>query len=165
MPSRRLAALPVLFAVLAHPSFAREVSPDEAAVRERDRAFWTSYNACDVAGMSAFFTDDVEFYHDRGGATLGKPALVEALRANLCGNADSRLRRGEVAGTVELFPLWKEDRFYGAVLSGEHTFDIVEKGRPPRRDGRARFVHLWLVRDGVWRMSRVLSYDHGPAVR
>jgi len=160
----RRAGLLVLFGALSLPVLAREAPPDEAAVRARDRAFWTSYNMCDVGLMSEFFTDDVEFYHDRGGATLGKAALVEALRTKLCGNPDSRLRREEVAGTVELFPLWKDDRFYGAVLSGEHTFDIVAKGKPPQRDGRARFVHLWLVRDGVWRMSRVLSYDHGPDV-
>ena len=54
---------------------------------------------------------------------------------------------------------------YGAILSGEHVFYVRQKGKPEVLDGRAKFTHLWLLKDGVWKMSRVLSYDHGPAVR
>lgn len=53
---------------------------------------------------------------------------------------------------------------YGAVLSGEHVFYVLDKGKRDRLDGRARFLHVWLVKDGVWRMSRVLSFDHDPVV-
>ena len=42
-----------------------------------DAAFWTAYNTCDVAAMPPFFTEDVEFYHDKGGITLGRDALVK----------------------------------------------------------------------------------------
>lgn len=141
--------------------------PDEAlaAVAGRERAFWRAYNDCAVADMPALIAPDVEFYHDRGGVTLGRDALVESVRKNLCSNPDFRIRREEVPGTVRVFPLAKEGAVYGAIASGEHTFDIVEKGKPPARDGRARFTTLWLLADGAWRMSRVLSYDHGPANR
>lgn len=112
--------------------------------------------------MREFFTEDVEFYHDRGGPTVGLAKLVGTLRDNLCGNPDSRLRREAVDGTVRIFPLKSEHAAYGAVLSGEHLFHVLDKGRPERADGRARFTHLWLLRDRAWRMARVLSYDHGP---
>jgi ketosteroid isomerase-like protein len=145
---------------------AAENAPDvSAAVLQRDAAFWKAYNACDVPAMAEFFTEDVEFYHDRGGATLGHPAFVAALREGLCGNPDSRLRREAVDGTVHVFPLKKNDVVYGAILSGEHVFYVRQKDKPEFLDGRAKFTHLWMLKDGVWRMSRILSFDHGPAVR
>ncbi len=134
-----------------------------SAVLQRDSLFWKAYNACDVKTMGEFFTEDVEFYHDRSGITLGLTNLVGVLRVNLCGNPDSRLKREAVDGTVRVFPLAKENTVYGAVHSGEHLFYILDKGKPERADGLARFTHLWLLKDGVWKMSRVLSYDHGPA--
>jgi hypothetical protein len=39
----------------------------------------------------------------------------------------------------------------------------VEKGKEPRRNGLARFTHLLLKTEQGWKMSRVLSFDHGPA--
>lgn len=136
-----------------------------AAVTERERVFWSAYSACAVADLPALIAEDVEFYHDRGGITLGRDALVESVRKNLCSNPDFRIRRAEVPGTVRVFALKKDGVVYGAIASGEHTFDIVEKGKAPVRDGLARFTTLWLLKDGTWRMSRVRSYDHGPAVR
>lgn len=136
-----------------------------AAVEERERTFWRAYNDCAVADMPALIAEDVEFYHDRGGVTLGRDALVESVRKNLCSNPAFRIRREEVPGTVRVFPLAKDGVVYGAIASGEHTFDLVEKGKAPVRDGLARFTTLWILKDGTWRMSRVLSYDHGPAKR
>lgn len=147
---------------------ARAADPPEASlavVAERERVFWRAYNDCAVADLPALIAEDVEFYHDRGGITLGRDALVESVRKNLCSNPDFRIRRQEVEGTVRVFALKKDGVVYGAIAAGEHTFDIVEKGKPPVRDGLARFVTLWRLQAGAWRMSRVLSYDHGPAER
>jgi hypothetical protein len=165
-PARSLAAALMLVCVGA-VRLGSEPAPDAVtgAVLERDRAFWAAYNRCDVPAMADFFTEDIEFYHDRGGATIGHAPFVAELRNGLCGNPDSRLRRDAVEGTVKLYPMKKNDVVYGAVLSGEHVFYVVDKGKEPRLDGRGRFTHLWLVKDGVWRMSRVLSFDHGPAVK
>ena len=51
------------------------------------------HNNCDVEKMQHFFTDDVEFYHDRGGLTLGLENLITSLRKNLCSNENFKLRR------------------------------------------------------------------------
>jgi ketosteroid isomerase-like protein len=162
----RLSSLALVLGAALHTAAAENPPTDvSAAVRQRDGAFWKAYNACDVPAMAEFFTEDVEFYHDRGGATLGHPAFVAALREGLCGNPDSTLRREAVDGTVHVFPMKKNDVVYGAILSGEHVFYVRQKGKPERLDGRAKFTHLWTVKDGVWKMSRVLSYDHGPALR
>jgi hypothetical protein len=158
---------PLLVAVYAIAKAASaQTTPSEltATILQRDGLFWKAYNACDVEAMAAFFPEDVEFYHDRGGPTLGLTNFVGTLRQGLCGRPDSRLRREAVAGTVRVFPLQKENAVYGAILSGEHVFYTLDKGKPERLGGRARFTHLWLQRDGAWKMARVLSYDHGPAV-
>jgi uncharacterized protein DUF4440 len=165
--SGRLLSLCLIALGTLPPPLHAEAPPVDvaAAVGARDAAFWKAYNTCDVAGMGDFFTEDVEFYHDRGGMTVGRAALVGTIRDNLCSKPDWRLRREVVEGSVRVFPLQKDDVTYGAVFSGEHVFYIVENGQPGRLDGHARFTHLWRLEDGTWKMSRVLSYDHGPAQR
>ena len=50
-----------------------------------DAALFDSYNKRDLAKFESFFVDDVEFYHDQGGVTLGKKALTEGVKNNICG--------------------------------------------------------------------------------
>jgi hypothetical protein len=128
-----------------------------------DGQFWDAYNRCDTDKMSTFFTQDIEFYHDKGGVTIGLDNFTAALKNGLCGNPNSHLRREAVEGTVKVFPLQKGDVIYGAVISGQHYFYVNEKGNPEYRDGLAKFFHVWLLKDGSWKMARVISYDHGPA--
>ncbi len=130
-----------------------------AIILRYDSLFWQAYNACDVDKMQGFFTDDLEFYHDKGGLTTSKQSLIESMKTGLCGKENWRLRREAVAGTLKIFPL----NNYGAILSGEHVFYILETGKKERLDGLAKFTHVWRYRDNAWKMHRVLSYDHGPA--
>jgi hypothetical protein len=160
VPLRILAAVVSLAAV---PPVAQPAAPDvAAAVQARDDAFWKTYNACDTASFRGFFTGDVEFYHDRGGPTIGLDTLDTALATKLCGGA-SKLRREIVPGTVRWSILRNGDTVYGAIVAGEHLFYVREPGKAEFLDGRARFVTLWLLKDGAWKMARLLSYDHGPA--
>ena len=57
----------------------------------------------------------------------------------------------------------KNGAIYGAVLSGEHYFYINETGKTEYRDGMAKFFHVWLLKDGTWKMARVISYNHHEA--
>lgn len=135
-----------------------------ALILQRDSLFWQAYNACDVVKMSDFFADNVEFYHDKGGPTLGLNALTLATEKGICGNtAAMRIRREPVKGSAKVFPLRKDSVIYGAILTGEHVFYIIPTGKAPQLDGEARYTHLWLLKDSVWKMSRILSYDHHPA--
>lgn len=52
---------------------------------------------------------------------------------------------------------------YGAVITGEYLFYITQNNNPEFADGEANFTHLWLLKDGVWKMSRILSYNHHQA--
>ncbi len=149
--------------VFSQPLFAQtENAKLTETILTQDSLFWTAYNGCDTTQMQKFFTADLEFYHDKGGMTLGLEKLMAVTKKNLCGPNDFRLRREAVPGTVKVFPLQNGEAVYGAIISGEHVFYIREGGKE-RLDGLARFTHLWLVSNGVWKMTRVLSYDHGPA--
>ena len=116
-----------------------------------DSELFDSYNRCDLDKFSSFFVDDVEFYHDQGGVTLGKAKLVESLKKNICGKVSREL----VSGSVQVYPM----KGYGAVQMGSHRFH-----HPGREDtepvGEAKFIHLWQYKNGAWRITRVISYDH-----
>lgn len=131
-----------------------------ATILHLDSAFWNAYNNCDTAHFKDFITDDVEFYHDKGGITTNAKSLIESLDKNICGNADSRLRREAVAGTVKVYPMQNGNEIYGAIITGEHLFFITEKSKPEYQTGVANFTQLWQLKNGVWKMTRILSYNH-----
>jgi hypothetical protein len=140
----------------------RTASEMELVLRQ-DSLFWQHYNSCNVEEMQKFFTDDVEFYHDKGGTIKGVDSVISVSKRNLCSNENFRLRRQAVAGSIKVFSMKNGETIYGAILSGEHLFYVLEKGKEPRLDGLAKFTHLFLKTDSGWKMSRVFSYDHGPA--
>jgi Domain of unknown function (DUF3471)/Domain of unknown function (DUF4440) len=134
-----------------------------ALLLHEDAVFWEAYNRCDVEKMSQFFWTDVEFYHDKGGPTIGLGPLTETFEKNLCSNPNFHLRREAIPATIQIYPLQKNGVIYGAVFSGEHYFYINDNGKPEYRDGWAKFFHLWLLKDGTWKIARVVSYDHRDA--
>ncbi|GEP97104.1 nuclear transport factor 2 family protein [Chitinophaga cymbidii] len=148
-----------LLMLFAAPSFAQSLT---ATILEKDSLFWQAYNQCDLPAFRQFFTDDVEFYHDKGGLTQGADRLTSNMKANLCSNTGFGLRREVIEGSVKVYPLQQSDTIYGAIISGDHVFYILEKGKAERLDGQAKFTHVWVLKNGEWKMSRVLSYDHGP---
>ena len=52
---------------------------------------------------------------------------------------------------------------YGAVQTGEHVFYIKGEDGKEVLDGKAKYTHVWKYEKDQWRISRVISYDHGPA--
>jgi len=124
------------------------------AVASLDAALFDSYNRCDLEKFTSFFADDVEFYHDQGGVTLGKEKLTESVKTNICGKVTREL----IPGTLQVYPM----KGYGAVEMGAHRFH-----HPGHDDtegvGEGKFIHLWQYKDGAWKITRVISYDHHPA--
>ncbi|HSB91496.1 MAG TPA: nuclear transport factor 2 family protein [Flavitalea sp.] len=132
----------------------------QSTIHQLDSLFWASYNNCDITSFQKFFTDDVEFYHDKGGITLGLEALTTSVKQNLCGRKNFRIRRAPVQGTQRIYPLESNGSIYGAIISGDHDFFITENDKPEYHSGQAKFVHVWLLKNKEWKMSRVLSFDH-----
>jgi uncharacterized protein DUF4440 len=145
--------------LLAQP----EIKNITATILHEDSLFWLAYNNCDTAKFKQFFTQDVEFYHDKGGLTQGIDNMVLSMKKGLCGNDSFRIRREAVAETVKVYPLTKSNNIYAAIISGDHLFYIWGKGKQEKLDGLAKFMDLWLLKDGTWKMARIISYDHGPA--
>jgi hypothetical protein len=121
------------------------------AVTELDKQLFDAYNTCNLEKFNSFFTDDVEFYHDQGGLTLGNKALTESVKKNICGTTQRVL----VPGTLTVYPM----KGYGAVEMGVHRFT-----HPWKQDhgvvGEGRFITLWQYKDGTWKITRAISYDH-----
>jgi ketosteroid isomerase-like protein len=140
-----------------------ETPPSEwqVEVTKVDGAFWAAYNRADPKAMNSFYTDDVEFYHDRGGTVFGKAALSEV--NNGMSASEYKIRRAAVPGTVRIFPMNKGDEIYGAIVSGEHQFYITKKDKPEFLAGRAYFTQLLLLKDKTWKISRIFSYEHVDA--
>jgi len=134
-----------------------------ATILHLDSLFWKTYNECNTGNSGQFLTDDVKFYHDKGGITDGRIALVASIKNNICGNQNQRVRREAVDGTVKVYPLRNGDSIYGAIISGGHYFYVTENNKPEKREGLAKFTQLWLLKGNEWKMSVILSYDHGPA--
>jgi hypothetical protein len=93
--------------------------------------------------------DVLEFYHDKTGLALGRQALVDGIKNNICGKVTREL----VAGSLEVYPIAK----YGAVEIGIHRFH-----HPGHDDdvGEAKFITLWQEKDGTWKITRAISFDH-----
>jgi hypothetical protein len=148
---------------LTQSLFAQTGSQDPSAlILQKDSLFWKAYNNCDTAAFAPFFSTDLEFYHDKGGLTVGAEKFIAVSSKNLCGNSNFRLRREAVPGSVQVFPLRNANGIYGAIISGEHLFYINEQGKAEYLDGQARFTHVWMLANGDWKMARILSYDHRP---
>jgi len=127
-------------------------------IQKYDSLFWKAYNSCDLDQLRTFFTENLEFYHDKTGLTATQSGFIESIENGICSNKDWRLRREAVEGSVRVFPI----NNYGAIITGEHVFYVKEKNKNERPEGKAYFFHLWQFIDNTWKMSRVFSYDHTP---
>ncbi len=120
-----------------------------------DAEVFDAFNHCSTPEQlqrhAGFFAPDVEFYHDTGGVTWSRQAMIENTGKYVCG----KFRRELVPGTLKVFPI----KDFGAIEQGSHRFCQFSIGKC---EGLADFVIVWRHQDGVWKITRVLSYGHRP---
>ncbi|MBL8229921.1 MAG: nuclear transport factor 2 family protein [Bryobacterales bacterium] len=156
VPSRILAAFAVLAGIqltsaVLHAQTSSADAGFQKTLAQLDADLFEAYNTCDLAKFRSLFADDVEFYHDQGGLTIGADKLTSLVKQNICG----KTRRELVPGTLQSYPM----KGIGAVQLGVHRFHTPAKDR--QASGEARFVHLWSKsEDGKWKITRSISYDH-----
>jgi hypothetical protein len=113
-----------------------------------DSVLFDGYNTCKLDRFERYFSDSIEFYHDKGGLSTSKKQLIESLKNNVCGKVTREL----IPGSIEVYPI----PGYGAVQIGNHRFHNNQE--PPGTPSRiGKFVHTWQYKNGEWRISRVIS--------
>ena len=130
-------------------------APDQLfkTVQALDTQLFDAYNHCDLTTLGSLVSEDLEFYHDKTGLAVGRQVFLDAIKNNICGKVTRQL----VPGTLEVYPIAD----YGAVEIGVHRF--YHPG-DPTNIGEGKFITLWHQKDGKWLVTRVISFDHHPAV-
>ena len=135
-----------------------------AAIEARDAEFFDMFFlGCDSRRLAPMLTDDVEFYHDKGGFVFHNSAEMVGDYAKNCAARKApdawRSRRALVASSLTVDPV----PGHGAIETGEHLFYERKGDGPEKLVGRARFAIVWKWDGGTWKLSRALSYAHAPA--
>jgi hypothetical protein len=113
-----------------------------------DSVLFGAYNTCDLPTMAGCFSEDIEFYHDKGGLMTNKDSIMAATKKNICG----KVTRVLIAGSIEVYPI----AGYGAIEMGQHYF-INNQEPKPDHPSVGKFVHAWKNEGGKWRLTRVIS--------
>jgi CubicO group peptidase (beta-lactamase class C family) len=125
--------------------------------------FDVGFNHCDIKQFEQLLSDNFEFYHDKNGIADRKKFLSD-LRTGLCKDTEQyQARRKLLAGSTEIFALYNPGNpgaVYGAIQNGVHQFYEQQKGQPESIGGSARFSHLWLLENGVWKLAKSYSFEH-----
>ena len=111
-----------------------------------DSTFFQAYNDCDMAKQAEFYSDSIEFFHDKGGLQTSKKKILEDTKAYICGKVTRKL----VEGSVEVSPI----PGYGAVEIGSHSFYNRSENTTSKA---SKFVIVWKNNNGKWIITKVIS--------
>lgn len=157
------APLFILIIFFIAPAFA-QVSKDSElfqTLKKNDSLlFDEGFNNCKISAFEHLISQDLEFYHDQGGLTTNKEDFLTNVRNNICSSPDKKPIRKLDAESLQVFPLYRNGKLYGALQMGRHDFFIKEPGKELYKTSTALFTHVWLLEEGKWILKRVLSYDH-----
>jgi Domain of unknown function (DUF4440) len=124
-----------------------------ATISELDSKVFEAFNKCSspeqLEEYGSYFAPDVEFYHDSGGVTWTRGAMLSNTKQYVCG----KFQRELVSGSLKVFLI----KDFGAISEGEHRFCQFGKNHC---EGIAKFTIIWRKHDDKWEISRVLSYGH-----
>ncbi len=153
----------ILFAILlSNTILAQKPQQDTSKLLiEKDSIFWVGYNTCNVDLMGQFLAKDVQMYHDQAG-NVDSLGFATAIRKNICGDPNNKVRRELVTGTFKLFLLRGGGIIYGAIISYDNHFYISGIERKEIEEEVAKFTSLWLLKEDGWKMHTVFTFDHKP---
>jgi hypothetical protein len=123
--------------------------------------FEVGFNNCDLSQFESLMADDLEFYHDKSGILNSVSQFMEVMKTGICKPSNTyKARRELIKGSLQVFPLYDNGVLYGAIQTGEHQFFEKNLDQPEKIGSLAKFTHLWILENNVWKLKRILSYDH-----
>ncbi len=120
-------------------------------IAQMDSTIFAAYNTQNIGAFKKLFTDDLEWFQDNDGLISYKK-VFENFESMF--NRENKLKRELVKGSLEVHPI----KNYGAIEIGTHQFKHFENGK--EEVCTFKFMMIWQKKDGVWKISRVISYDH-----
>lgn len=120
-------------------------------IKRADSIMFQAFNRQDMVTFKAMFTEDLEWFQDNGGLIPYKTVFENF--GNTFRN-ENKLSRELVKGSMEVHPI----KDYGAIQIGSHQFRHFENGK--EEIGTFKFLMIWQNKNGQWKISRVVSYDH-----
>lgn len=121
--------------------------------------FELGFNQCDLEYLKNHISDDLKFYHDQSGFQ-NRDDFLENTQKYICSDSGKKPIRKVDANSLEVFPLYNNGKLYGAIQKGVHHFYLKENGNVDLWTSTAKFTHVWLLDNGIWKVGEVLSYDH-----
>lgn len=120
-------------------------------IEQMDATLFNAFNKQDMTVFKALFTEDLEWFQDNGGL-LSYETVFKNFGTMF--QNENKLTRTLVKGSLEVHPI----KNYGAIETGMHQFRHIENGK--EEIGTFKFMMIWQKKDGKWKISRVISYDH-----
>ena len=123
--------------------------------------FKIGFNTCDLKKSVELISDDLEFYHDKSGITNSKEEFVATMENGICRPDNvEKIYRFLIAESLEVFPMYDNEKLYGALQNGKHFFSPNQSMTFEETDNNALFSHLWILENDSWKLKRVISYNH-----
>ena len=133
-------------------------------LKKQDSIFFErGFNQCDLDYLESRIAEDLKFYHDQSGFQ-NKKSFFENTQKYICSDSDKKPIRKVDSNNLEVFPLYNNGKTYGAIQKGIHHFYLREMGKDDVWTSTAKFTHIWVLDDEIWKLSEVLSYDHQDAI-
>jgi CubicO group peptidase (beta-lactamase class C family) len=122
--------------------------------------FNIGFNTCNISQFENLLSEKFEFFHDKDSISYKKEFLYN-LRNGLCKSPTTyQSRRELVSESTEIYPLYKSKVLYGAIQTGNHKFFETIAGNKETFASSARFTHVWLLENEIWKLTKSLSYNH-----
>ncbi|MDB5031413.1 nuclear transport factor 2 family protein [Mucilaginibacter sp.] len=122
-------------------------------ILHQDSICFAAFNTQNLETLKKFFSKDIEFYNDNGTIT-NYDDTMKAFGAMFKQAKISGLKRELVKSSLEVYPL----KDFGAIEVGVHKFTHIENGK--EEVALLKFTEVWQHKDGEWKMTRVISYNH-----
>lgn len=114
---------------------------------QMDSIYFNAYNTCNLKKQQEILSDDIEFFHDKGGVSTSKNEILNGIEKNIC----NKVTRTLIKESIEVYPIAD----YGAVEIGYHTF--FNKKEPNTKPTPSKFIIIWKKEKENWKMTRIIS--------